>query len=110
MPTTLAGSTVDAAAYAATAGPTASDPQIRAEELPAEGAADSLKKLTADWQPHPAEGARSRYAVLLYEITGWEMFADAASEAGYSALAREYGAEDQERRRIARRRSATEQA
>jgi hypothetical protein len=58
----------------------------------------------------PDPDARSKLAMLLFEITGWLEFRpptapeDDPIAAGYAQLAVQYEAEDAERRRIARRR------
>jgi hypothetical protein len=65
---------------------------------------ESIRALSIREPLRPDPGARARLAVLLYQITGWDLFGDAAEQASYAEDAGTYEAEDAERRRIARRR------
>jgi hypothetical protein len=96
-------STVDHAGYLPEPTTTPVFPRITAADLP-EVTRQQIEALRMDAPVHPDRNARARYATLLYQVTRWNIFRDAAEQAGYAALARENEAEDVERRQIARRR------
>lgn len=100
-------STVDHADYLASPAVTPAGPQLTLED--GSETDDQLIRSLSECRPslQPDPSARSRYARVLYAITGWTVFreqAEEADDAGYAALAADYAAEDAERRQTARRR------
>jgi hypothetical protein len=99
-------STVEHADYAPSPVVTPVTPRVTQDDVVAidKKQVDALK--VGD-RPRPDPDARSRYARLLYRITGWPVFGtsrEASEDAGYAQLAEGHAAEDAERRQIARRR------
>jgi hypothetical protein len=77
----MTSSTVDHADYVATPGVTTADPQLTLADLSEANEQRARAVSEARTALHPDPTARSRYARLLYAITGWEVFG--GDERGY---------------------------
>ena len=89
--------TVDNVTYASSPATTPVTPQVSTDEIHAVEE-ERIRAVSESVQPEPDLGAFTRWAALLYRITGWEAF-------GYAALAAsETPEEAAEHRQLLRRR------